>query len=212
MDSETKVTYSVIAVLIIFLGGLAYFLQPMGVENLKTTSDTPTTKTSQTKPLSDTTVKATTPISTTTPMENKKYTSATITTNKGVIEISFDDKTPKTVANFTKLATSHYYDGILFHRVIKNFMIQAGDPFSKDKAKVAEVGTGGPGYTIADELNGSESYTLGTVAMANTGKPNTGGSQFFIVTANPLVPLPPTYTVFGKVTNGLGEFYPWVHG
>jgi peptidylprolyl isomerase len=203
MDSETKVTYSVIAVLIIFLGGLAYFLQPMGAENVRTTADTTTTKTSQTKPLTDTTIKATTTASTTTPMEDKKYTSATITTNKGVIEITFNEKTPKTVANFAKLATSNFYNGIRFHRVIKNFMIQAGDPLTKDTTKEAAWGTGGPGYTIADELNGSESYALGTVAMANTGQPNSGGSQFFIVTANPSVPLPPSYTVFGKVTKGI---------
>jgi cyclophilin family peptidyl-prolyl cis-trans isomerase len=135
-------------------------------------------------------------------MENKKYTSATITTNKGVIEFSFGEKTPATVENFTKLASSNFYNGVRFHRVIKDFMIQTGDPLSKDKANEAAWGTGGPGYKFNDELKGDEQYTLGTVAMANSG-PNTNGSQFFIVTANPGVPLPPNYTVFGKVTKGI---------
>jgi cyclophilin family peptidyl-prolyl cis-trans isomerase len=206
MDSETKVTYSVIAVLIIFLGGLAYFLQPLGVENMKSATDSTsstTTQASPVKPLTETITKATSTTNTNTSMEDKKYTSAVITTNKGVIEITFNEKTPKTVANFTKLATSRFYDNVRFHRVIKDFMIQVGDPLTKDKTKETQWGTGGPGYTIADELNGSELYALGAVAMANTGQPNSGGSQFFIVTANPSVPLPPTYTVFGKVTKGI---------
>ena len=80
-------------------------------------------------------------------------------------------------------------------------MIQAGDPNSKDDSKKSLWGTGGPGYKFDDELTGKETYPQGTVAMANAG-PNTNGSQFFIVTANP-APLPPSYTVFGKVTKGL---------
>ena len=81
-------------------------------------------------------------------------------------------------------------------------MIQTGDPLSKDISNQSVWGTGGPGYKFNDELKGNEEYTLGTVAMANSG-PNTNGSQFFIVTANPGVALPPSYTVFGKVTKGL---------
>ena len=81
-------------------------------------------------------------------------------------------------------------------------MIQTGDPLSKDKANIDAWGTGGPGYTFPDELTGKEQYPLGTVAMANAG-PNTNGSQFFIVTAQGGAPLPPSYTVFGKVTKGI---------
>ncbi len=202
MDNETKVTYSVIAVLIIFLGGLAYFLQPLGVEDLKKTADT-TTKTTQAKPLTESTLKATTTVNTPTPMDDKKYTSATITTNKGVIEITFDKNKPVTVANFTKLATEKFYDGVRFHRVIKNFMIQTGDPLSKDKTNMAAWGTGGPGYKFNDENTGNETYPQGTLAMANSGQ-NTNGSQFFIVTGvDGYNPPSPAYTVFGRVTKGL---------
>lgn len=196
MDHETKVTYSVIAILLVILGGLAYFLQPLG--------DTPTdgyqASTTPTKPLTTTEPK---PVATTTsPMEEKIYTSATITTSKGVIEIAFGDKTPVTVKNFGTLAASNFYNGVRFHRVIKDFMIQTGDPLSKDVANQSSWGTGGPGYKFNDELAGNEQYPLGTVAMANSGK-NTNGSQFFIVTASPAAPLSPDYTVFGKVTKGI---------
>jgi cyclophilin family peptidyl-prolyl cis-trans isomerase len=133
---------------------------------------------------------------------SEKITRATITTNKGVIEVSFSTNTPLTVKNFVTLAQSKFYEGVRFHRVIKDFMIQTGDPLSKDIANKATWGTGGPGYKFQDELTGSEQYPLGTLAMANAG-PNTNGSQFFIVTANPGYPLPPSYTVFGKVTKGI---------
>lgn len=207
MDSETKVTYSVIVVLIIFLGGLAYFLQPLGAEDMKKVTDTTSakmTEAAQTKPLTDTITKATTTASTATQtMEDKKYTSAIITTNRGVIEVTFDKNKPITVANFTKLATENFYDGVRFHRVIKNFMIQTGDPLSKDKANIGVWGTGGPGYQFKDENTGNETYPQGTLAMANSG-PNTNGSQFFIVTAaDGYNPPSPAYTVFGHVTKGL---------
>lgn len=134
--------------------------------------------------------------------QDKKVMQATIETNKGNIEVEFGTATPKTVENFTKLAKEGYYDGIKFHRVIKGFMIQAGDPQTKDDSKMALWGTGGPGYKFDDELTGKEQYPQGTLAMANAG-PNTNGSQFFIVTATPGAPLPPSYTVFGKVTKGM---------
>jgi peptidylprolyl isomerase len=198
MDHETKITYSVIAVLILLLGGLAYFLQPMGGDAPKEANQVTTTDNN--KPLTTTQPpKATT---TTNTMDQKIYSSATITTNKGVIEIAFGTETPLTVKNFGTLASSKFYDGIRFHRVIKGFMIQTGDPLSKDIANQAAWGTGGPGYKFNDELTGKEQYPQGTVAMANSG-PNTNGSQFFIVTANPGAPLPPSYTVFGKVTKGM---------
>lgn len=117
----------------------------------------------------------------------------TIKTNLGSIRIQlFPDKAPNTVANFVGLAEGTktgkpFYDGVIFHRVIKDFMIQGGDPLG--------TGTGGPGYKFADETT-NEPYTRGTLAMANSG-PNTNGSQFFIVHKD--YPLPPNYTVFGRI-------------
>jgi len=121
------------------------------------------------------------------------WTSATkviLKTDKGDIHLTlFPDKAPKTVTNFVTLGKRGYYDGIIFHRVIKNFVIQAGDPTG--------TGSGGSsiyGPTFEDEISGTLSYTAGTLAMANAG-PNTNGSQFFICTQD--VSLPSSYTVFG---------------
>ncbi len=126
----------------------------------------------------------------------------TLKTNYGEIELElFADTAPNTAANFKKLAESGFYNGVRFHRVIRGFMIQGGDPLSKDSGQKARWGMGGPGYQFNDELTGKEKYSQGTLAMANSG-PNTNGSQFFIVTANP-APLPPSYTVFGKVIKGM---------
>lgn len=138
------------------------------------------------------------------PADTKKVmNTVTLKTNMGEITIALDRTgAPKTVENFVTLAQKGFYDGIRFHRVIKDFMIQTGDPQSKDLTKKSLWGTGGPGYKFDDELSGKETYPQGTVAMANSG-PNTNGSQFFIVTANPGAPLPPSYTVFGKVAKGL---------
>jgi cyclophilin family peptidyl-prolyl cis-trans isomerase len=112
---------------------------------------------------------------------------------------------PKTVENFTKLAKEGFYNGVRFHRVIKGFMIQTGDPLSKDDSMAGRWGTGGPGYKFADEINASSAiyqrgYKHGVLAMANSG-PNTNGSQFFIMHND--YPLPPLYTIFGEVTSGL---------
>ncbi len=138
--------------------------------------------------------------------DNKKIMNATLHTNKGDIQIEFfDTDAPNTVANFTKLASEKFYDGIKFHRVIKGFMVQAGDPLTKDETKSAFWGTGGPGYKFNDEINPQSDlyakvgYKKGILAMANSG-PNTNGSQFFIMHAD--YPLPPLYTIFGKVTAG----------
>lgn len=112
---------------------------------------------------------------------------------------------PKTVENFLKLAKEGFYNGVRFHRVIKNFMIQTGDPLSKDDANEGRWGTGGPGYQFADEINSGSAlyqrgYKHGVLAMANSG-PNTNGSQFFIMHAD--YALPPLYTIFGEVASGL---------
>lgn len=130
----------------------------------------------------------------------------TLKTNKGDISIElYANDSPKTVENFLKLVNSGFYNGVKFHRVISGFMIQAGDPLTKDDGAINRWGTGGPGYTIPDELTSKqvyqEGYKAGVLAMANTGRPNSGGSQFFIMHKD--YPLPPQYTIFGKVTSGM---------
>ncbi|MGA2926691.1 MAG: peptidylprolyl isomerase [Solirubrobacteraceae bacterium] len=115
-------------------------------------------------------------------------------TSRGTIALElFDDDAPNTVENFRKLASDHFYDGIIFHRVIRDFMIQSGCPQG--------TGTGGPGYKFADEINGRK-VVRGALAMANAG-PNTNGSQFFIVTAPSAPWLDGKHTVFGRVTSGM---------
>jgi peptidyl-prolyl cis-trans isomerase B (cyclophilin B) len=119
---------------------------------------------------------------------------ATMTTNLGPIEIElFDEDAPKTVSNFKELSGKGFYDGVIFHRVIKDFMIQGGDPTG--------TGTGGPGYTFEDEFN-DHKVVRGALAMANAG-PNTNGSQFFIVTTDEAPWLDGKHTVFGRVTDGM---------
>lgn len=127
---------------------------------------------------------------------------ATLHTTKGDIVIEFADAVaPNTVANFTKLAKNGFYDGTKFHRVIKGFMIQGGDPLSKDDSMMARWGTGGPGYQFADEISPGNSNAAGTIAMANAG-PNTNGSQFFINVADNAF-LNAKHTVFGTVVAGM---------
>ncbi len=127
----------------------------------------------------------------------------TLDTTMGKIKIKlYGDKAPMTVANFCTLAKKGFYDGIKFHRVIDGFMIQAGDPKSKDDSLKAEWGTGGPGYKFKDELPQPGEYKLGSVAMANSG-PNTNGSQFFIVSGQAGINLPPSYSLFGEVVEGM---------
>ena len=119
---------------------------------------------------------------------------ATLHTNHGAIEVDlFDDAAPKTVENFRKLAGDGFYDGVIFHRVIKDFMIQGGDPTG--------TGTGGPGYTFEDEIN-DHKIVRGALAMANAG-PGTNGSQFFVVTIDAASWLDGKHTVFGEVVDGM---------
>jgi len=119
---------------------------------------------------------------------------AILHTNHGDIEVTlFEEDAPKTVGNFVKLAGDGFYDGVIFHRVIKDFMIQGGDPTG--------TGTGGPGYTFEDEFN-DHKVVRGALAMANAG-PNTNGSQFFIVTTDEAPWLDGKHTVFGEVVNGM---------
>lgn len=126
---------------------------------------------------------------------------ATLHTNQGDITIEFYADAPNTVANFTKLAGEGFYNGTKFHRVIKGFMIQGGDPLSKDDSMAARWGTGGPDYKFADEIHANNKNDIGTISMANSG-PNTNGSQFFINVA-PNNFLDPKHTVFGKVIAGM---------
>src|SRR5690349_21404176 len=119
---------------------------------------------------------------------------ATMVTNHGEITFElFDDDAPKTVQNFRDLADKGFYDGLVFHRVIKDFMIQGGCPQG--------TGTGGPGYTFEDEIN-DHKIVRGALAMANAG-PNTNGSQFFLVTTDAAPWLDGKHTVFGRVTDGM---------
>ena len=124
----------------------------------------------------------------------KRYT-ATMVTSKGTMTISLDPQAaPRTVNSFVFLARYHYFDGIVFHRVIPGFVLQGGDPTG--------TGTGGPGYKFADELPAPGRYELGSLAMANAG-PDTNGSQFFVISGPSGVQLPPKYSLFGKVVSGL---------
>ena len=135
-------------------------------------------------------------------LDNKKIMNVTLNTNMGDITIEFlGELAPNTVANFVKLAQEHFYNGVKFHRVIKGFMIQGGDPLTKDDTKINLWGTGGPGYAFADEIHKNNKNDIGTIAMANSGT-NTNGSQFFINTANNNF-LDGKHTVFGKVVSGL---------
>jgi peptidyl-prolyl cis-trans isomerase B (cyclophilin B) len=119
---------------------------------------------------------------------------ATMHTSKGSIELElFDEDAPKTVQNFKKLAQDGFYDGVVFHRVIRDFMVQGGDPTG--------TGAGGPGYTFEDEFN-DHKVVRGALAMANAG-PNTNGSQFFLVTTGEAPWLDGKHTVFGRITGGM---------
>jgi peptidyl-prolyl cis-trans isomerase B (cyclophilin B) len=119
---------------------------------------------------------------------------ATLHTNHGPIDVElYPEDAPKTVENFEKLARDGFYDGVIFHRVIPDFMVQGGDPTG--------TGTGGPGYEFEDEFN-AHKVARGALAMANAG-PNTNGSQFFIVTAEATPWLDGKHTVFGRVTSGM---------
>ncbi len=123
----------------------------------------------------------------------KRYT-ATMVTSKGTLVIALDAlAAPRTVNNFVFLARYHYFDGIVFHRIIPGFVIQGGDPQG--------TGSGGPGYRFADELPPAGRYQIGSLAMANAG-PDTNGSQFFIISGPDGAALPPKYSLFGAVVSG----------
>src|SRR5579863_6208505 len=128
-------------------------------------------------------------------IDTAKNYGATMVTSKGTLEIVLDAlAAPATVNSFVYLARWHYFDGIVFHRVIPGFVLQGGDPTG--------TGTGGPGYKFNDELPKAGRYELGSLAMANSG-PHTNGSQFFVISGPDGMRLPPLYALFGKVVKGL---------
>ncbi|HEX4983354.1 MAG TPA: peptidylprolyl isomerase [Ilumatobacteraceae bacterium] len=125
---------------------------------------------------------------------DKRYT-ATMSTSMGDLVIALDAvKAPATVNNFVFLALNHYYDGVIFHRIINGFVCQGGDPDG--------TGRGGPGYRFADELPKAGQYEIGSLAMANAG-PDTNGSQFFLISGQSGVQLPPQYNHFGQIVKGM---------
>src|SRR5271156_6798458 len=126
---------------------------------------------------------------------------AIINTTEGTMVVQFwTDAAPNTIANFKKLAEKGFYDGTCFHRVIKGFMIQGGDPLTKDPGKEAAWGTGGPGYSIKAEFN-DHSHVRGVISMARSNDPDSAGSQFFICHGDPTF-LDHQYTTFGKLIKG----------
>jgi len=178
----------------------AYFNQYGADASATSSAETITAvESAQTTPASTPAASASTSSSPITNSATKNFMhNITIVTNKGTIVFeTYDADAPNTVKNFITLAQKGFYNNLIFHRVIKDFMIQGGDPTG--------TGMGGPGYKFADELNSAAEsykagYVRGTVAMANSG-PNTNGSQFFIMHKD--VPLPHSYTIFGRVASGL---------
>ncbi len=186
-----------IALAIAVFGGIWYFSSRGGPEpaaNLY--SITPQAQQTQTQTQATSTA-STSPTTST----NKKYMQAILHTTLGDITVEFSNVTPTTVANFTKLAGEGFYNGTKFHRVIAGFMIQGGDPLTRDDSMAARWGTGGPGYQFADEIGAGNRNAPGTISMANAG-PNTNGSQFFINVADNSF-LDTKHTVFGKVVAGM---------
>jgi cyclophilin family peptidyl-prolyl cis-trans isomerase len=209
----------IVAVVAAAVVGIAFLISNGGKKNVASQSSvSSTTAASGNAKLqaqaNEVAVKAGCPASTSTRVNTQRYSSAppmtidtsktytaTVVTTTGTFEITLDAKTaPQTVNNFVFLADKGYYHCVIFHRVIPQFMNQTGDPTG--------TGTGGPGYTIPDEnppkaANAAQQYPLGSVAMANTGQPNTGGSQFFIVAGPQGESLPNSYALFGQVTSGM---------
>lgn len=187
-------TFVWIALAVIVLIGAMFVFKPQPKQVTEQTNSYATSTATSTEQTATTTATTTKPVD---PKPTPKMPTATIVTNKGTIVIElFQNDAPKTVENFITLAEKNFYDGVIFHRVIENFMIQGGDPTG--------TGRGGPGYKFEDELNPEtesykRGYVRGTVAMANAG-PNTNGSQFFIMHKD--YGLPHAYTIFGRVISG----------
>ncbi|MDO8511738.1 MAG: peptidylprolyl isomerase [bacterium] len=194
-----KNTIIVVAVLVVIVGALVFWSKS-GKEVAVRVLETPPAS-----PLSTETPSVIVSSMLTTQPEIKEINqkvNVTLETSMGNIGLELDGTVaPLTVGNFVTLAKSGFYDGTAFHRIISNFMIQGGDPLSKDPANRAMQGTGDPGYKFKDEFN-TLKLVRGSLAMANSG-PNTNGSQFFIVTAVSTPWLDGKHTNFGKVTSGM---------
>jgi len=195
---NTSRLLTVLVIIIIVIAGAQWYMNPVDVSSDQVDSGKPTLGVVAPFPTQAPINQA--PVDQTiinTPTKNAMH-NITIETNKGTIVFeTYDADAPNTVNNFVTLAKKGFYDNLIFHRVIKGFMIQGGDPLGN--------GTGGPGYKFNDELNPATAsykagYTRGVVAMANSG-PNTNGSQFFIMHNN--YSLPNNYTIFGKVVKGI---------
>ena len=192
---------SALIIIVVVIGGGYWFLQKSNTDTLSDatlqqnySTDQSTSTTNLGTPITDAQGKVI--------AKDTKTMKATLHTNKGEIVIEFlPTQAPNTTANFTKLAGEGFYNGTKFHRVIRGFMNQGGDPLSKDDSQMARWGTGGPGYTFADEITPANANITGTISMANAG-PNTNGSQFFINVADNRG-LDSKHTVFGKVTQGM---------
>lgn len=186
----------VVAVVLIVIGGLGLLLSPKPAVNkqLSQASLEPEDKSSKTPQIETQSISSIEPLN--------QIITATIETTQGNIEVRLDGaRAPLTVGNFVALARSGFYDNTSWHRIIPDFMIQGGDPLSRDPLKKDFVGTGGPGYAFADEINDAK-LVRGSLAMANSG-PNTNGSQFFIVTAPATPWLDGKHTNFGEVVRGM---------
>ena len=191
-----KFALAAIGIAVVVFGGFWYFTQSSGAEPVLDTYSATQQQAQQQAPVSQGTSSAPAAITT-----NNNLMQATFHTTKGDITIEFSGATPNTVENFKKLAGAGFYNGTKFHRVIAGFMIQGGDPLTKDDSMQARWGTGGPGYQFADEISAGNRNEVGTIAMANAG-PNTNGSQFFINVADNAF-LDSKHTVFGKVVAGM---------
>ncbi len=193
MDTANTFIFGSIILVIIVAGAFALFAKKDG--------DSTSVETNHNNSMTTSSTTATT--------EGLLAEKAVFKTNRGDIEIEFYDFAPVTANNFITLAQDGFYDGTRFHRVIENFMVQGGDPLSADISAKARWGTGGPGYTIQDEFTEGMTNRTGTIAMANTGQPNSGGSQFFINVADNTnldydkQPLSSKHPVFGSVTKGM---------
>jgi cyclophilin family peptidyl-prolyl cis-trans isomerase len=205
----SKLLLIVVPVIVVVVAG-AWVWSTFNAQTLPAavaTSDSTTTDLYSSSVTTSATVAPTVATVTSTPITNThkimpNVKEATLHTNKGDITIEFyPAQAPNTVANFIKLAQSGFYDGTKFHRVIKGFMDQGGDPLTKDDSLMARWGTGGPGYQFNDEITPTNSNVAGSIAMANSG-PNTQGSQFFI-NAVDNSSLNKGYTVFGHVVAGM---------
>ncbi len=198
MDKNSITSIAVILMMVALIGGLIFFSRNNNSNNNQTNTDGSQLSNLETKKVPESTQSSASKVSnnmnnkfTKAPeniLDPKKDYQAVLHTSKGDIKLDlFEKKTPVTVNNFVFLAKEAFYNNVVFHRIIKDFMIQSGDPLG--------TGTGGPGYSFADEKFDGE-YVRGTLAMANAG-PNTNGSQFFIMHKD--TPLPKNYVIFGNI-------------